>query len=73
MVPETPELELDSWIESQSSVLPETPDLEAISEGFEADVPETPLPKRRRKRRVSEEEWFKELLVILLPGMADLL
>ena len=73
IVPDTPDYKLGSWWESDSvsTIVPESPLTEL--DPFPTVVPETPATKRRRRRPVEEEEWFKSFLVMLLPGMADLL
>lgn len=82
-VPDTPDQEIywkkswddkpdSSWeSDSVSTAAPESPLTEL--DLFPTVVPETPATKRQRRRPVEEEEWFKSLLVMLLPGMADLL
>ena len=55
-------------------LLPETPVAALPEFDFMSPfVPQTPAIRRARKRLIEEEEWFKELLVMLLPGMTDLL
>ena len=65
VVPETP---------MDEALLPETsvtalPEFDCLS----IFVPQMPAVRRARKRPIEEEKWFKEFLVMLLPGMTDLL